>query len=154
MVFVVTSNCFVLLHYHRVAVPPCPVPTASGGEWQSQFAGDLCLWHKSLASFLALNDQSFKIMIYFRYLIKSMFFAWCWRGPTQVSTPLRTSQATIASMNKEEKPSVKNLLRSPSDYFPLIRRGQSERQEKEKEVVSTGWNVEVTSRKEREEALR
>ena len=48
---------------------------------------------------------------------------------------------------------MKDLLRSPSDYFPMIRRGQSANLE-EKEVVSTGWNMEVTSRKEREEALR
>ena len=66
----------------------------------------------------------------------------------QISTPIR------ATLDKSEKPSAKDFLRSPSDYFPLIRRGHSSAQAKEQEVVSSGWNVEVTSRKEREEALR
>jgi hypothetical protein len=49
---------------------------------------------------------------------------------------------------------MKNLLKSPSDYFPLIRRGHLNKVEKDAEVISSGWNVEVTSRKEREETLR
>ena len=49
-----------------------------------------------------------------------------------------------------------SLLKSPSDYLPMIRRGFSSRfEEKEEEpVVSVGWQVEVRNRKEREEALR
>lgn len=49
-----------------------------------------------------------------------------------------------------------SLLRSPSDYLPMIKRGFSTRfEEKEEEpVVSVGWQVEVRNRKEREEALR
>lgn len=49
---------------------------------------------------------------------------------------------------------MRNLLKSPSDYFPLIRRGHLNKVEKDAEVISSGWNVEVTSRKEREETLR
>ena len=76
------------------------------------------------------------------------------RAPPQIATPSRASIPTVAILPKEEKPSIKEFLRSPSDYFPMIRRGQSTAQEEEKEVISTGWKVEVTSRKEREEALR
>jgi hypothetical protein len=49
-----------------------------------------------------------------------------------------------------------SLLKSPSDYLPMIRRGFSSRfEEKDEEpVVSVGWQVEVRNRKEREEALR
>lgn len=48
------------------------------------------------------------------------------------------------------------LLKSPSDYLPMIKRGFSSRfEEKDEEpVVSVGWKVEVRNRKEREEALR
>jgi hypothetical protein len=60
----------------------------------------------------------------------------------------------MAIIDKSEKSGMRNLLKSPSDYFPLIRRGHLSKVEKEIEVVSSGWNVEVTSRKEREEALR
>jgi len=58
------------------------------------------------------------------------------------------------SSDKQKRPS---LLKSPSDYLPMIRRGFSSRfvEEKEEEpVVSVGWQVEVRNRKEREEALR
>uniref|UniRef100_A0A7S2H2U5 Uncharacterized protein n=1 Tax=Helicotheca tamesis TaxID=374047 RepID=A0A7S2H2U5_9STRA len=51
-----------------------------------------------------------------------------------------------------------NLVRSPSDYFPMIKRGGGgpgeESNEDEQEVMAVGWKVEVTNRKEREEALR
>lgn len=56
-------------------------------------------------------------------------------------------------LSDKKRPS---LLKSPSDYLPMIRRGFSSRfEEKEEEpVVSVGWKVEVRNRKEREEALR
>lgn len=49
--------------------------------------------------------------------------------------------------------------RSPSDYFPLVRRGMAALADElltkeEDEVVKVGWKHEITSRKEREEALR
>ena len=58
-----------------------------------------------------------------------------------------------SSDKQKHRPS---LLKSPSDYLPMIRRGFSSRfEEKEEEpVVSVGWQVEVRNRKEREEALR
>lgn len=58
-----------------------------------------------------------------------------------------------SSEKQKHRPS---LLKSPSDYLPMIRRGFSSRfEEKEEEpVVSVGWQVEVRNRKEREEALR
>jgi len=47
------------------------------------------------------------------------------------------------------------LLKSPSEYLPMIRRGFSRGEEKEADpVVSVGWKVEVRNRKEREEMLR
>jgi hypothetical protein len=53
----------------------------------------------------------------------------------------------------EKRPS---LLKSPSEYLPMIRRGFGSRfEEKEEEpVVSVGWKVDVRNRKEREESLR
>ena len=48
-----------------------------------------------------------------------------------------------------------NFLKSPSEYFPMIRRGfQLDKEEQDKEIVAVGWKVEVTNRKEREEVLR
>jgi len=49
--------------------------------------------------------------------------------------------------------------RSPSDYFPLVRRGMAALADElmtkeEEEVVTVGWKHDITSRKEREEALR
>jgi hypothetical protein len=53
----------------------------------------------------------------------------------------------------EKRPS---LLKSPSEYLPMIRRGFSSRfEEKDEEpVVSVGWKIDVRNRKEREESLR
>lgn len=48
------------------------------------------------------------------------------------------------------------LLKSPSEYLPMIRRGFSSRatEEEVEEVMAVGWKHEVRTRKEREEALR
>jgi hypothetical protein len=47
------------------------------------------------------------------------------------------------------------LLKSPSEYLPMIKRGFSRAEEKnEEQVISVGWKVEVRNRKEREELLR
>eukprot|EP00545_Synedropsis_sp_CCMP1620_P000127 CAMPEP_0119012202 /NCGR_PEP_ID=MMETSP1176-20130426/6142_1 /TAXON_ID=265551 /ORGANISM="Synedropsis recta cf, Strain CCMP1620" /LENGTH=1668 /DNA_ID=CAMNT_0006965121 /DNA_START=239 /DNA_END=5245 /DNA_ORIENTATION=+ len=47
------------------------------------------------------------------------------------------------------------LLKSPSEYLPMIRRGFSRAEEKsDEQVISVGWKVEVRNRKEREELLR
>ena len=47
------------------------------------------------------------------------------------------------------------LLKSPSAYLPMIRRGFTRTEETEEEqVISVGWKVEVRNRKEREEMLR
>jgi len=56
----------------------------------------------------------------------------------------------------EEKQNDKRgfLLKSPSEYLPMIRRGFSMTEKKEEQVVSVGWKVEVRNRKEREELLR
>ncbi len=73
----------------------------------------------------------------------------------QATSPLRSPRRpTIAAIDKKVGNSVRELLRSPSDYFPMIRRGAPREMEKADEVASMGWSVEVTSRKEREEALR
>mmetsp|Transcript_13456 Transcript_13456/g.19394 ORF Transcript_13456/g.19394 Transcript_13456/m.19394 type:complete len:521 (-) Transcript_13456:463-2025(-) len=50
------------------------------------------------------------------------------------------------------------LLKSPSEYLPMIRRGFTRGAEDEddaaSQVISVGWKVEVRNRKEREELLR
>mmetsp|Transcript_20807 Transcript_20807/g.30490 ORF Transcript_20807/g.30490 Transcript_20807/m.30490 type:complete len:418 (-) Transcript_20807:57-1310(-) len=78
--------------------------------------------------------------------------------PFQVSTPATPSTPIVSSDGdsslKTPQDRLREVLRSPSDYFPMIKRGQSNREEKEDEVVSVGWNVEVTNRKEREISLR
>lgn len=58
--------------------------------------------------------------------------------------------------NQEKTEKRSSLLKSPSEYLPMIRRGFSSRfEEKEEEpVVSVGWKVDVRNRKEREESLR
>ena len=69
-------------------------------------------------------------------------------------TPKVVSDPLGVSNKKLEKAS---LMRSPSDYFPLIRRGVSSMTggtSTNQPEVMTGWKVEVTNRKEREEALR
>lgn len=72
-------------------------------------------------------------------------------------------QPTIAKIDRSSKdvqtPAKKevsmNSIRSPADILPLIKRGIAGMIDDEEEsVVSMGWKVEVTSRKEREEALR
>lgn len=65
------------------------------------------------------------------------------------------SLAAIARSGNDdiEKKTVKDFLRSPSDYFPMIRRGHASEEEK-KEVGMLSWGVDITSRKEREESLR
>ena len=54
--------------------------------------------------------------------------------------------------------SFKKIVKSPSDYLPMIKRGFANladvNGQTEKDVISMGWKVEVTSRREREEALR
>jgi len=50
------------------------------------------------------------------------------------------------------------LLKSPSEYFPMVRRGfamsPGEKDTQDDEIMAVGWKVEITNRKEREEALR
>ena len=48
-----------------------------------------------------------------------------------------------------------SLVRATADFLPKIKRGFFGGEEKEDEnVVSSGWKVEVRTRKEREETLR
>ena len=62
---------------------------------------------------------------------------------------------TIASPQKRDKKESRPSFRSPADILPLIKRGISGMiDEEEESIVSMGWKVEVTSRKEREETLR
>lgn len=58
---------------------------------------------------------------------------------------------------KSEPPSRRPfLLKSPSEYLPMIRRGfnRGNEEKAEEQVISVGWKVEVRNRKEREELLR
>lgn len=62
-------------------------------------------------------------------------------------------EVTGAEPTKDDKV----VQRSPSEYFPLIRRGfaiEKEAGKEEEQVVMSGWQREVSNRKEREEALR
>lgn len=63
-------------------------------------------------------------------------------------------EVTGAETPKDEK----IVHRSPSEYFPLIRRGfanlEKDSGKEEEQVVMSGWQREVSNRKEREEALR
>lgn len=72
-----------------------------------------------------------------------------------------------AKVEAEQKPEPerpsgrrKFLLKSPSEYLPMIRRGFNRggpnggEEQKEDQVISVGWKVEVRNRKEREELLR
>jgi len=78
-------------------------------------------------------------------------------------TPTRGEQkATIVSIPgkspdmKDDMKELKNAFMSPTEFLPMIRRGfQNMMEDEDKDdIVSVGWNVEVTSRKEREETLR
>mmetsp|Transcript_27750 Transcript_27750/g.40963 ORF Transcript_27750/g.40963 Transcript_27750/m.40963 type:complete len:1607 (-) Transcript_27750:96-4916(-) len=70
------------------------------------------------------------------------------QGTPEVVTAFSDEQKT------DKKPSA-FLLKSPSEYLPMIRRGFSLSEKKdEEELVSVGWKVEVRNRKEREELLR
>uniref|UniRef100_A0A7S1D3X9 Uncharacterized protein n=1 Tax=Cyclophora tenuis TaxID=216820 RepID=A0A7S1D3X9_CYCTE len=57
---------------------------------------------------------------------------------------------------KQEAPRRPFLLKSPSEYLPMIRRGfnRGNEEKAEEQVISVGWKVEVRNRKEREELLR
>lgn len=92
--------------------------------------------------------------------------------PMQQASPKTSQHATenkevISTLDKlginlKETPKAKDrpfFERSPSDYFPLVRRGMAALADElltkeEDEVVKVGWKHEITSRKEREEALR
>mmetsp|Transcript_9012 Transcript_9012/g.13072 ORF Transcript_9012/g.13072 Transcript_9012/m.13072 type:complete len:1706 (-) Transcript_9012:256-5373(-) len=58
----------------------------------------------------------------------------------------------------EDKPPERpKMTRNPSDYFPLVRRGftlEEDPEKEEEEIMAVGWKVDVTNRREREEALR
>jgi len=65
----------------------------------------------------------------------------------------------FSSEKKKEEPKRRPLMtRSPSDYFPMVRRGfismEKEEDKEEEEVMAVGWKTEITNRKEREESLR
>ena len=58
-------------------------------------------------------------------------------------------------LEKKEKPTI---MRSPSEYFPLIRRGflgdSTDEKPEDEEELAVGWKVDFANRKEREESLR
>jgi hypothetical protein len=66
---------------------------------------------------------------------------------------------SMPSFNEEKKEEKRRpmLARSASEYFPMIKRGfagPADEAEQQESVMAVGWKVEVTTRKEREEALR
>ena len=58
----------------------------------------------------------------------------------------------------EDGEKEKIVRRSPSEYFPSVRRGlanvEKESGKEEEQVVMSSWHREVSNRKEREEGLR
>jgi hypothetical protein len=61
----------------------------------------------------------------------------------------------LKNPEEEIKDAKNSPFMSPSDFLPMIKRGiTSMIEDDEKSLVSVGWKVEVTSRKEREETLR
>lgn len=59
----------------------------------------------------------------------------------------------------EEKKARATIMRSPSEYFPLIRRGflgenTDDNKVEDEEELAVGWKVDFANRKEREESLR
>ena len=54
------------------------------------------------------------------------------------------------------RPVLDDLKSSVSDYFPMIRRGYvgEEKEGDAPEVVTSGWQHDIASRREREEGLR
>jgi len=77
--------------------------------------------------------------------------------PPQPSSPIRARQPTIAASIENDinkgMDNLRNLIRSPSDFLPMIRRGHT-KEAQSKDMAPVGWNANATSRKEREEALR
>jgi hypothetical protein len=81
------------------------------------------------------------------------------RTPTRATLPLKKPNGKEAKKVLDEMgDNFKKLVKSPSDYLPMIKRGFANladvNGQSEKDVISMGWKVEVTSRREREEALR
>merc|ERR1712151_1030673 len=58
----------------------------------------------------------------------------------------------------EERKAKPTIMRSPSEYFPLIRRGflgeSTDDKVEDEEELAVGWKVDFANRKEREESLR
>lgn len=83
--------------------------------------------------------------------------------PESSKQPKEEYDTTAQSKSDAKNPKNRNserrkssFMKSPGDFLPMIRRGiLGDAYEKEtKDVVSVGWKVEVTNRKEREESLR
>ena len=99
-------------------------------------------------------------LIYICYLLNEKRYNGTTTGTIKQSFQTPTQTPTIAKLQRKEeddRAEKKNdfTLRSPSDFLPMIKRGFTNMIDDEEEsIVSMGWKVEVTSRKEREEALR
>lgn len=63
-----------------------------------------------------------------------------------------TENRRVSSIPLKDK--RQSFLRATADFLPMIRRGLGNSEEKEDNVVSVGWKVEVRTRKQREETLR
>jgi myosin-5 len=84
--------------------------------------------------------------------------------PPKATTPQVVKTLDKLGVNLNETPRTPKerpfFDRSPSEYFPLVRRGiaaladDSASNKEEEDVVAMGWKRDITSRKEREEALR
>jgi hypothetical protein len=161
MVFVVVRNCIrncvFYFHYCNDPIPSNERACERFIAWD--YFGECVLQHSIVNASLFDNEDVifqtsiFKLVAQHFLILSTSTHYTNTHTKRNEEAPPQASKPTIATLGKSEKPGMKDLLRSPSDYFPMIRRGQSTNLE-EKEVVSTGWNMEVTSRKEREEALR
>ena len=66
--------------------------------------------------------------------------------------PTRSLSDTMNEIEVTPKPAPVMTPFSPTDYFPMVRRGAVHAEEEEK-VMSSGWKQDVTSRREREENI-
>lgn len=84
--------------------------------------------------------------------------------PSRATTPQVVKTLDKLGVNLNETPKTPRerpfFERSPSEYFPLVRRGiaalseDNNKEQEEEDIVAVGWKRDITSRKEREEALR
>ena len=73
--------------------------------------------------------------------------------PRNLSQELSASSASQSGNNGVALNKRPSLLRSPSDYFPMVRRGGTVAGRSEDESLGSVWKNDVMSRREREQNI-